>query len=166
MHCSAVLALAEILVAVELLKKRRQVAHDALQFHLSPTNEVITILAIPLKAIQFALWPRHLDHYTHSSRLQSLWRMPHVFRQQKNFSLLDRYFNRRLSWSLDQPQKDVALELIKEFLGGIVMIVSPVIRTANHGHHHLSVFPHLGVAYRRLELLFILFNPIVKIERF
>src|SRR5262249_12960304 len=144
---AAMLALAEVFVAVELLKERRQVAHNASQFDLCAMQEIVTILAVPLETVRFVLRPWHLDHHTHGSRLQSLWRMSHVLGQQENFSFLDWHFDRRFSWSLDEPQKDVALQLVEELLGRIIVIIPPVVGTANHGHHHLSIFPHLRVAH-------------------
>ena len=41
---------------------------------------------------------------------------------------------------------DVALELVEEFLGGIVVVVAALVGTADDGDHELAVFPDLRVA--------------------
>ena len=69
MYGAAVFALAEIFVAVELLEERRQVAHDALQFHFCAMHKLMTTVAVPLESVERALGSRHLDHYPDRPRL-------------------------------------------------------------------------------------------------
>src|SRR5579864_1226988 len=69
MYGAAVFALAEIFVAVELLEEWRQVAHDALQFHFCAMHKLMTILAVPLEAVERSFGPRHLNYHADCSRL-------------------------------------------------------------------------------------------------
>ena len=62
-------------------------------------------------------------------------------------------------------QRNVAFQLIEEFFGRIVVIVAALVRAADHGHHHFAVFPHLRIAHRRFELILVLFDPSLKVER-
>src|SRR6266446_6091330 len=84
--------------------------------------------------------------------------------QQKDLTLLNRNFNRRLAGSFHQAKENVALQLIEELLGRIVMIVSPMVRSPHDSHHHFAVLPNLRIPYRRLELLFVFLNPSLKVE--
>src|SRR5262252_1368242 len=164
MNRSTVFALAETLVAVELFKQRWKIAHDAFEFHLRTVHQVETILAVPLKSVHRPLRPRHFDHNTQRARLQPLRRMTHVRGQQENLPFFDRNLDRWLPRRLHQAEKDVSPELIKEFLGGVVVVVSPVIRTSDNRDHQFSVFPYLRIPYRRLQLLPVVLDPSLKIE--
>src|SRR5665811_1919131 len=118
MNRSTVFALAQAFVAIELLKQRRQVAHNTLQFHFCAMHQLMTVLAIPFETIHRTFWTRHLDHHADAPLLQSLRGMPHVLGQQKNLTLFDRNLQRRLAWSLHDPEKNIALQLVEEFFGG------------------------------------------------
>src|SRR5580700_2659622 len=163
MNRAAVFALAQVFVRVELLKQRRQVAHDAFQFHFRAMHELMTVLAIPLETIQSTLWTRHLNHHANSS-CSTLRGMPHVFRKQKDFTFLDWKFDGRLARRFHQTKNDVAFQLVKELLGWIVVVISALVGTSDHSHHHLAVFPYLRVAHRRLELFLVVLYPALKIE--
>ena len=164
MNRATVFALAQILVAVELLKQRRQVAHNALQFYFRAMQQLMTVLAIPFESIQRALGARHLHHHADAARLP-LRRMPHVLRQQKDLALFDRNLERRLARSLHDAKKNVALQLVEKFFGRIVVIIAPLVGTSDHGHHHLAVLPHLRISHGRFEFFFVLFDPGLKVER-
>src|SRR5579862_5152586 len=101
-------------------------------------QQLMTLLAIPFEAILSALGPRHLHDHTDAARLP-LWRVPHVFWQQKNIALFDRNLEGRLAGSLHDTKKNVALQLVKEFFGRIVMIVATLVGTSDHSYHHLAV---------------------------
>src|SRR5271163_1301692 len=102
-------ALAQTFVAVEFFEQRRQVAHDAFQFHFGAMHQLMTALAEPLESVDYALGARHLDHHSETSG-GPLRRMAHVFGQEKNLTFLDRNLDRRLAWSFHQPQHYVALQ--------------------------------------------------------
>src|SRR5579864_2639453 len=127
-------------------------------------HKLMALLAVPLKAIQCALGARHFDDHPYASRLQPLRRVPHMLWEQENFSLLDRNFEWRVTRSFHQPEKNVALQLIKEFFRRIVVIITTVIWPANHRHHHLPVFPNLRIAHGWFELFFVRLDPLLKIE--
>src|SRR5438309_7081915 len=100
-------------------------------------QELMAILAIPLKAVESALGPRHFNHDSNTSR-STLRRMTHVPGQEKNVALVNRNFYRRLARSLHQAKKNVSLQLVEEFLGRVVVIVAPLIGAAHHRHHKLA----------------------------
>ena len=79
-----------------------------------------------------------------------------MLRKKKNVAFLNRNFKRRLARRFHHTQDNVSLQLIEEFFSRIVMIIAPLVRSSHHCHHHFAVFPHLRVAHRRLELLFVL----------
>ena len=82
MYCATTFALAQILVAVELLKQRRQVTDDALQLNFRAMQQLMTILAIPFESIENAIRAWHFHYDADGVRL-ALGGMPHVLRQQK-----------------------------------------------------------------------------------
>src|ERR1700680_693879 len=161
---ATVFALAQILVAVELLKQRRQIAHDTPQLYFCPVQQMMTDLAIPFKSIQRALGAWHLHHHSDAA-CRPLWRMPHVFWQQKDLALVYRNLDRRLARSIHGANKNVALHLVEKLFGRIIVIIAALVGTSDHGHHHLAVLPHLRIAHRWFELFFVLFNPGLKVER-
>src|SRR5690348_5324388 len=128
-------------------------------------DQMMTILAIPFEAIERALGSRHFDDHADGSLLQPLRGMTNMFWQQKDLALFDRNLERRLARSFNKAKKNVALQLVEKFFRRIIMIVAPVVRTTDYGNHHFAVFPHLRIADRRLEFLFVLFDPAQKIER-
>src|SRR5262249_23625761 len=60
----------------------------------------------------------------------------------------------------------VALQLVKEFLDRVVMIIGAFVWTADHHHGHFAVLEHLLVADRRLKQVCVLVDPLLKVERF
>src|ERR1700730_5481805 len=84
--------------------------------------------------------------------------------QKKYLAFSDRYFQRRLARRLHDSKRNVSLQLIKEFLGGVVVIIAPLIWAADNSDHHFAVFPDLGVAHWRLKLLFIFIDPRLEVE--
>ena len=51
---------------------------------------------------------------------------------------------------LNDPRRDIALKLIEQFLGGIHVIVFPLIRSSHDHDNEISILEHLLVADRRL----------------
>src|SRR6202035_5593837 len=140
MKRTTVFALPQALVAIELLKQWRQIAHDALQFHFPAVQQLMTILAVPLETIQSALGAWHFHDHADAARLP-LGGMSHVLRQKKDLALSDGNLQGRLTRSFHEAKKNIALQLIKEFFRRIVVKIAPLIGTAYYGHHHLAVFP-------------------------
>src|SRR5262249_37892097 len=60
----------------------------------------------------------------------------------------------------------VALQLVKEFLHRVVMIIGAFVWTADHHHGHFAVLEYLLVADRRLKQVCVLVDPLLKVERF
>src|SRR5216684_6763465 len=165
MHRAAMLAFAPALVRIELFKQRWQIFDDAFQLHFRAIDQLMAVRAIPLEGVQRAFRARHFDD--DSDRIRwPLRRMPEVFGQKKYFTLLDWHFQRRLARSLHEAECNVPLQLIEELLGGIVMIVAPLVGPAYNGDHHFAVLPHLRISDGRFELLFVLFYPALKVESF
>src|SRR5579862_6444255 len=163
MNRAAMLALAAAFIAVEFFEYRRKVFHNALQLHFGAIHQLVAIRAIPLECVERALGTRNLDDYP--DRLSgTLWRMPHVLGKKKDLAFSDGNFQRRFTRRLDHSQRNITFQLIEKFFRGIIMIIAPLIRPADHGDHHLTVFPHLRIADRRLELLFIFIDPLLKIK--
>jgi hypothetical protein len=96
MNRTAVIALAQLFVAIELLKQWREVADNTLQLHFGAMKELMATLAVPLIAVESALGPRHLDHDPNASS-HALRRVPHVLGEEKNVPLFDWNLDRRLS---------------------------------------------------------------------
>src|SRR6185369_1483442 len=165
MHGTALLAAPYFFIAVESFEDWGKVLDDALQPQLRAMHEVVTVRAIPLEGIELTFRPRHLDH--HSDRVSgTLGRVAHVLRKQEHLSFADRDLYRWLAGFFDYAQLDVALELIKEFFGRVVVKVASLVRTTDHGDHELAVFPHLGIADGWLELVAVLFDPALQVECF
>src|SRR3981081_529929 len=78
-----VFALAQRFIVVELIKERRQVVDNALQFYLRAVQQLVAVRAIPFEAIESSLRAWHLDDNSNTSRLP-LRRAPHVFWQQQD----------------------------------------------------------------------------------
>src|SRR5262245_1199029 len=57
MHRPALRAGSQLFARVELLEKRWQVAHDALQLHLDAVQQRVALPAIPLEAVLHAFGP-------------------------------------------------------------------------------------------------------------
>ena len=90
--------------------------------------------------------------------------MPRVFCQQEDVTFIDWNFQRGFARRFHHANKNIPFQLIKEFFGGVVMVISPLIWSAYNGHHHLAVFPNLSVTDWRLEFCLVLFHPALKIE--
>jgi hypothetical protein len=58
----------------------------------------------------------------------------------------------------------IALELVKELLDRIVVIVRTLVRSTDNEHHHVGVLPDLLIAYRRLQQMAMVIDPLLKIE--
>src|ERR1051325_3980202 len=102
MNRTAVLTLAQLFVAIKLLKQWREVADNTLQLHFCAMKELVATLAIPLEAVESALGTRHLDHDSNASS-HALRRVPDMLGKQKDIPLFNWNLNRRLSWILHQP---------------------------------------------------------------
>src|ERR1700751_3755131 len=127
MNRAAMLALAEALVAIELLEQWRKIPHDAFQLDLGAMQQLVAVLAVPLEPIQRPFRPWHFDHNTDRSRLQALRRVTHMLGKQEYLPFLNRDFERRLARRFHQAKKNIALQLIKEFFRRVVVIIAPVI---------------------------------------
>jgi hypothetical protein len=81
--------------------------------------------------------------------------------QKKDFAL----FYRNVSGLavFDNAKINIALDLIKELLSGIDMVISAAVGTAHYHDDEFPVFPDQLVSDRRLELAAILFDPRFKI---
>src|SRR6266851_2394214 len=165
MYGAAMLAFAPALVRIELFKQRRQVFDDAFQLHFRAIDQLMAVRAIPLEGVQRAFWARHFDDDANGIRWP-LRRMSKVLGQKEYFALFDWHFQRRLARSLHEAECNVSLQLVEELLGGIVVIVAPLVGPTHHGDHHLGVFPNLRISDGRLELLFVFFYPAPKVESF
>src|SRR5579863_5039272 len=163
MHRAAVLTLAQTLVAVELIKQRRKVAHNAFQFHFRAMHQLVAVRAVPFETVENALWTRHLHHHPDAAG-HALRRMPHMFGQQENLAFFDGNFKRRLSRFFHHANRNIALQLVEELFRGIVVIIASLVRSPHDRDHHLAVFPHLRITDRRLEFVFVLFDPRLKVE--
>jgi hypothetical protein len=79
MNRSAVFALAQAFVAVELLENWRKISNNAFQSYFGTVQQLMAILTIPLERVDGIFRTRHLDDYADATRLP-LRRMPHVRR--------------------------------------------------------------------------------------
>jgi hypothetical protein len=138
--------------------------HNTFYFHFRAMQELVTIWAVPFESVDSILGPWHLDDYPNASRA-TLGGVAHVFGKQEHVALFDGNLQRGFAGRLHDAEKNVSLQLVKEFLGSIVMVVAPLVWSTNNGHHQLAVIPHLRITHRWLEFLFILINPRLEIER-
>jgi hypothetical protein len=164
MNFSTVRAGSQSFVLIESLEQRRQIRDDALQEHFGAMDQVVTLPAIPFKAVFGALGTRNFDYQTDGSRRVTLRRMAHVLWQQKDLALLDRYLQGRLSRLFHHANENIAFQLVEKFLGGIVVIIHALIGSTYDGHDNVAVVPNLRVANRRLQFVTIGVNPSLKIE--
>src|SRR5262245_3530646 len=142
MDGTAVLACARVGVGIERLVERRQVLHQVLDLHLDTVYERAAFEAVPFEGVELVR-PRRLDHEPDRARLRALRRMPHMRGQQKDVARADRDVVELPV--VDDLQQHVALELIEELLDRVVVIVGPLVRTADHLYGHLTVLEHLLV---------------------
>src|SRR4029077_17202026 len=126
MNRATMFAFAQRFVVVELIKQRRQVAHYALQFHLRAVEQLVAIRAVPLETVKSSFGARHLDDDADTSRL-SLRRVPRVFWQQEDAAFIDWNFQRGVARRFHHANKNIPFQLIKEFFGRVVMVISPLI---------------------------------------
>jgi hypothetical protein len=63
------------------------------------------------------------------------------------------------------PQSDVALDLIEEFLEGVVVEVGPRVGPADDKHDEVAVAPDFRIADRRSQQMAMLLDPFSEIER-
>ena len=83
-------------------------------------------------------------------------------RQQEHFAFADGHVVELAL--IDDLEHHVALELVEEFLHGIVVIVGALVRPADHLHGHLAVLEHLLVADRWLKQVLIFADPLLEVE--
>src|SRR5499426_1615781 len=162
-HRAASLAGAQRRVRVELLEERRQVGHDRPELDLDPVQAAVAFLAIPLEPVLDPLGPLTFDHEAQAARLRPLRRVADVRRQQEHRAFLEGNF---LALAvLDDPEEGIAPELPEELLVRIVVVVGPLVRTADDGHDEVGVLPDLLVADWRLEEVLVFLQPLREVER-
>src|SRR3984893_14911210 len=139
MNPATVFAFAQGFVVVELIKQRRQVAHYTLQFHLCTVQQLVAVGSIPFETVKSSFRAWHLDDDAGPSRL-SLRRVPRVFWQEEDVAFIDWNFQRGFARRFHHANRNISLQLIKEFFRRVIMVISPLIWSTHNRHHHLSVF--------------------------
>ena len=89
--------------------------------------------------------------------------MTHMGRQQEHRAFTQVDTARRAV--VDDLEPGVALELPKEFLVRIVVIIRAPVRPAHHRDDEVGIFPNLLVAYGRLQQMLVLGEPLGEIDR-
>src|SRR5262245_30978958 len=157
-HRAASLAGAQRNVRVEPLEERRQVGHDRLELDLDPVEGAVAFLAIPLEPVLDPLGPLTFDHEAQAARLRPLRRVADVRRQQEHRAFLEGNFAALAV--LDDPEEGISPELPEELLVRIVVVVGPLVRTADDGHDEVGVLPDLLVADWRFGGLLLFLKPL------
>src|SRR5579863_7567756 len=129
-------------------------------------HQVMALIAVPFKAVFHSLRTRNFNYQSDRSRRMALRRMTRMLWQQKNFALLDGNLDRRFARRFHHANKNIALQLVEKFLGGIVVIVHTLVGSADDRHDNLAIVPYLGVSHRRFQFVAIGVNPILKAEGF
>src|SRR5215218_2342104 len=88
--------------------------------------------------------------------------MPHVRRQEKDFTLADRDVIKIAV--IADLEHHVAFELIEELLDRIIVVVAALVGAAHHLDGHGSVLEHFFIADRRLEKVSIVLYPFLEAE--
>src|SRR6185437_2281304 len=163
MNRAAASAGALIAAGVEFLEGRHQIAVDIAHLGLHAMKQRMARGAEPFESVDDALGTLALDDEADAAGLRPLRRVPHIRRQQEHFAGTDRDVARPAL--IHHPQHDIALDLIEEFLEGIVMEVGPGIGPADHEHDEIAVAPDFRIADRRLQQMAMLLHPFSEIER-
>jgi hypothetical protein len=98
------------------------------------------------------------------SRARTLRRVPHVRRQEDDLSGADSDVHGGLARLLHDAKHHVALYLVEELLGGVVVVVGALVRAADDHGDELAVFPDLAVSHGRLQELPVLFDEGTKVD--
>src|SRR5271156_6387967 len=120
--------------------------------------------AVPFKGVFRAFGTGNFDDQANRPGSKALRRMARMFREQKDFSLLDGNLDGRLSGLLHHADENVAFQLVEKFLSGIVVIIHALVGPADHRDDDIAVLPNLGVADGRLQFVAMGVNPALKIE--
>src|SRR5215813_11194893 len=118
--------------------------------------------AVPFEGVDLVGLSLWFHHKTDGFR-RPLRRMSYMRGQQEYFALPNRHIV-KITVVADL-QHHVALQLVKEFLHRVVMIIGAFVWTADYHHGHFAVLEHLLVADRRLKQVCVLVDPLLEVER-
>ena len=166
------LAAARVYVAARRTTAKRGIViirvHCAVQIglqvddlHLDAMDTRVALIAEPLERVDDARRALAFNDQAQSVR-RALWRMQHARWEQKNFAFANWHIPTLAV--VDDPERDIALELVKELLQGIVVIVGAIVWPTNHRHDEIRVLPNCFATGRWHEILPMVFNPFFEIE--
>jgi hypothetical protein len=161
---AAVWADTQFFVAVKVLEKRRQVLNDAFQKNFGAINKMVALFAIPLEAVFLTISSWHFNDQADCSVRVALRRMTHMSWQQKDFALFDRDFDGRLSRGFHYANKNVALKLVEEFFGWIIVIIDALIGPSYDGDDHVAIVPNLRISDGRFQFVAVRVDPGLEIK--
>lgn len=84
-----------------------------------------------------------------------------VGRQQKDVAFPNRHVNRLAV--IDHLEDYIALDLIKEFLAAINVVIGTAVGSADYHYDKLTIFPDELVAHGRLQQVTVFVNPLLEI---
>src|SRR5438477_3885209 len=144
MLVAALLAGGVLRISPVAREDRRELLHDVRQVERLAVQLVPALLADPEERVQLVRQPPAFQDEPHGIR-RPLRGMRHARRQEEDLSLVDGDVARPSV--LEDPEHDVALELIEELLPLVDVIVAARVRSAHHRHQEVAVaFPDLRVA--------------------
>src|SRR3954465_7212061 len=128
---------------------RRKLLHDVGEVEGFPVQLVLAVVADPEERVLLVGQATALEDQPDGVR-GPLRRVGRVRREEEDLTFAD---GDVVGFAVfDDSQNDVALDLEKELLALVDVIIGARVRTADHGHHEVAVaFPDLRIAYGRLE---------------
>ena len=124
-------------------------------------QQVLAALAVPLQAIELTVAPPPLDHQ--ADRIgESLRRMRYARRQQQDLSRADRQI--RDGPVLHHAQHHLALELLKEFLGGIDVEILAAVRASDRHDDEFAVLVDDFVAHGWSQQVTVAVDPLSQVD--
>src|SRR2546428_8836543 len=163
LHDGAALATgSQRLVRVEALDHRLELGGEVGDSHRRLVEDLAAPLAVPAERLCLARLSLALDHQPDRSR-PAHRAMGHEGRKQEHLAFVDRDVTAPAAF--DDAEHDVTLELVKELLTRVDVIVVPLVRAADDHDLEVRVLPDHGVADRRREEVAMLVDPGFEVER-
>ena len=142
-----------------------QILIDVFESKLGFVNQVLISIAVPTQFVDCSLRAREFNNQTERS-LGPLRTVRNQSRQQPHLSFADHNIVRIAAIERTNSNGNIALQLIKQFLGFVDVIIIACVGPFRDKHDHVvGFFVELLVHHGFLELVIVISDPLHQVKR-
>jgi hypothetical protein len=158
---TTLLARSPRVVVPELEHGPTEMLDDVAAIEINVFYERPAIIAVENHVFMLSRWTATLDDNAHGVR-RTHWSMRDVWRDEERLSFADQMIDDVIAFA--DAHFDVALQLVEVFFRIDEMKIVPRVGTGDNHHEKIASVVEITIAYRRLELFPVLFDPVVQIN--